>query len=159
YWPGTFLLYTPAELLGVDYRVMNLIVEVATVLVVGSVRLNGGQEPGAVTARLALPLLMLSPTWTFYSAETQYPVSVLAAVLFCRQLTSRGGTAQAVALGAAVAVNQTFGVFGLFVLPYWIRKFGLWRAALFTVLSLLVCAAAISPFVLWDAREFFRVTL
>jgi hypothetical protein len=160
YWPGTFLLYTPTKLAAWDYRTMNLIVEIATVFAAGSCGANGRLEPGsAAVARMALPLFMVFPSWTFYSAETQYPLSILLAVLFCRNLASFGGMSQAVALGAAVAVNQTFGVLGLFVLPFWVQQFGLRRACRFTGIALLTCFIIISPFVLWNAKEFFRVTL
>jgi hypothetical protein len=160
YWPGTFLLYTLPELAGWDYRVMNLIVEVATVLVAGCFGANGRLEPGsAAVARMALPLFMVFPSCTFYSAETQYPLSSLVAVLFCRSLTSLDGKSQAVALGVAVAVNQTFGVLGLFTLPFWVRRYGLRSALRFTGIALLTCFVIISPFVVWNAKEFFRVTL
>jgi hypothetical protein len=160
YWPGTFLLYTPPKLVGWDYRMMNLIVEVATVFVAGSCGANGRLEPGsAAVARMALPLFMVFPSWTFYSAETQYPLSTLLAVLFCRSLTSLGGMSQAVALGAAVAVNQTFGVLGLFTLPFWVQRFGLRSSFRLTGIALFTCFLVISPFVVWNANEFFRVTL
>jgi hypothetical protein len=160
YWPGTFLLYTPAKLLGVDFRLMNLLVEVGTVVAVGG--LGGGDREDrwrTAVERMALPLLMLLPNWTYYSAETQYPVSVLMAVLVARAVWAGGGRTQAVALGLAVAVSQTFGALAVFLFPHWVRRFG-WRgAAKLTGLSVLACLPLVGPFLVWDAGEFFRVSL
>ncbi len=159
YWPGTFLLYTLPKLLGFDYRIMNLLAEIATVFVATSLGTSTSSKTYSVAARMALPVIMLFPIWTYYSAETQYPISILLAVLFCRSLTSFNGTSQAVILGVAVAVNQTFGVFGLFILPFWIREFSFVQALRLTWVALITCALIICPFVIWNAGEFFRVTL
>lgn len=160
YWPITFLQYAPPWLAGWDLRVSNLVVEVATV-VVAFLFLDGARpdRPDAVVARMALPTAMLFPSWTFYGAETQYPASVLLATIFCRAVGCSGGRSQALALGFAVAGNQTFGALGLFLFPFWVRWFGLPRALRLAAMALGICLLVISPFLLWDAPEFVRVSL
>jgi hypothetical protein len=56
-------------------------------------------------------------------------------------------------------VNQTFGVLGFFTLPFWVRQFGFRSAFRLTGIALSTCLLAISPFVVWNAKEFFRVTM
>jgi len=160
YWPITFLQFAPCRLFGWDFRVTNLVVELATVIVAFRCLTNEGlSRSDAVTARLALPTAMLFPSWTFYSAETQYLISVLFAVLFCRSVACFQGRSQALTLGAAVAANQTFGVFGLALFPFWGRWFGPKKALQLAATALTICMLVISPFLLWNAPEFFRVTL
>lgn len=160
YWPITFLQYAPCKLLGWDFRVVNLIVELATVVVTFHFFSKDSlRHADAVSARLALPTAMLFPSWTFYSAETQFPVSVLLAVLFCRSVACFQGRSQALTLGVAVAANQTFGAFGLSLFPFWGRWFGPLKALRLTAIALVVCLLIISPFLSWNAPEFFRVSL
>lgn len=160
YWPITFLQYAPCRLFGWDLRVANLVAELATVMVAFRFFPKDClRNSDAVTARLALPTAMLFPSWTFYSAETQYPVSVLLAILFCRSVSCFQGRSQALALGAAVAANQTFGALGLFLFPFWGRWFGPMKAFRLTAKALILCLLIISPFLLWNAPEFFRVSL
>jgi hypothetical protein len=160
YWPLTFLLYLPPKLMGWDFRASNLAVELATVLVALRFGIDRTADPRrTINARLSLPLLMLFRSWTSYSSDTQYPISVLFAVLFARSVASKGGAIQAVVLGAAVAANQTFGAFGLFIFPFWARRFGLRNAGRWTLIALATCLLLIAPFVVWNGKEFFRVTL
>jgi hypothetical protein len=50
-------------------------------------------------------------------------------------------------------------VLGLFILPYWIRRFGHWGTLRLTLVALLSCFLVVSPFVCWNTNEFMRVTL
>lgn len=160
YWPLTFLAYLPTRLMGWDLRATNLVVDLATVVVALRFGIDRRDDPRrTIAARLWLPLLMLYRTWAGFSVDTQYPISVLFAVLFARSLATKGAATQAVILGSAVAANQTFGIFGPFVLPFWIRRYGPRRAARMTLIAASTCLAFIAPFVLWNAKEFFRVTL
>jgi hypothetical protein len=160
YWPLTFLQYLPPRLLGWDLRTTNVVVDLATVLVALRLGIDRRDDPRrTINARLSLPLLLLFRTWTGYSSDTQFSLSVFFAALFARCVSSRGGLAQAVALGGAVAANQTFGIFGPFVLPFWIRRFGPRRAAVLTLASLSTCLVFLAPFLIWNPREFVRVTL
>ncbi len=152
YWPGTFLYYGPAKLLGFDYRMMNLLAECGTVL------LAACRAPTSF-GRLALPTLMLFPAWTYYSAETQYPISVFALMLLGVTILNDGPRLQGFALGFAVAVNQTFGVYGLLLAPYWLQRYG-WKVAIGqTALATGICFVFVGPFLCWNADEFLRVTL
>ena len=154
YWPITFLQYAPPKVAGWDLRLSNLIVEVATVAVAFHFLTDRCLDHSdAVTARLALPTAMLFPSWTFYSAGTQYPVSVLLATLYCRSVTCLQGRSQAVTLGGAVAANQTFGALGLFLFPFWVRWFGPMRALRLTATALGICLLIICPFLFWNARK------
>jgi hypothetical protein len=162
YWPLTLLSYAAPKLAGIDLRLSNVLVEVATVAVAMFVGFGTGREQASrrVTLQQAvLPLLMIYPTWTFFSAETQYPLSVLVAVLFARTVIACKPVTQAVVLGVAVAANQTFGVFGLLVAPYWIRKYGLMRFFKLTGMSLATCLVLIAPFLFWNPGEFLRVSM
>jgi len=160
YWPMTFLQYLPPRLLGWDLRATNVVVDLATVLVALRLGIDRRDDPRrTINARLSLPLLLLFRTWTGYSSDTHYPLSVFFAALFARSVSSGGGVAQAVALGGAVAANQTFGIFGPFVLPFWIRRYGVRRASLLTLASLSTCLAVLAPFLVWNPKEFIRVTL
>lgn len=160
YWPLTFLQYLPPKLLGWDLRTTNVVVDLATVFVALRLGIDRGDDPRrTINARLSLPLLLLFRTWTGYSSDTQFSLSVFFAALFARCVSSRGGLAQAVVLGGAVAANQTFGIFGPFVLPFWIRRYGAKRAAALTTTSLATCLAVLAPFLVWSPGEFVRVTL
>ena len=160
YWPLTFLAYLPTRLMGWDLRATNLAVDLATVALALRFGIDRRKDASrAISARLSLPLLMLYRSWASFSVDTQYPVSILFAVLFARSLATKGGTTQALVLGSAVAANQTYGILGLFVLPFWVRRYGPRRTVRMTLIALTTCMVFIGPFVLWNAREFFRVTL
>lgn len=151
YWPGTFLPYAVPKLAGADLRWVNLAADVGTVLLVCG-------RTARPAAGFALPVLLVTPMWAYYSAETQYPPSVFAAVLLARAWAGGGLRAQAFAVGLAVAVNQTFGVLAVFLFPCWVRWYG-WRAAVFAVAGAVgVCGLLVGPFLVWDGREFLRVT-
>ena len=161
YWPGTFLAYWPPYFLGVDIRSVNVFFEGTTVCLLlwsGSRKQSDGD--GAFEfQQVALPMFMLLPAWTVYGVNTQYAPSVFATVLFARTIVNRGGVAQALALGFAVWVNQMLGIFGLFIFPFWMRRFGLGRAASFATIALGFCLLLLSPFLVWNLSEFFRVTM
>ena len=94
YWPLTFLAYLPPKLVGLDLRLSNLAIELATVGVALSFGIDRRVPPiQTVVARFALPLLMLLRNWTYYS-ETQFSMSVLCALLFARAVSSKGPSAR-----------------------------------------------------------------
>ena len=161
YWPGTFLSYLPPFLFGVDIRSVNVLFETATVcLVLWPVQSKRPDGVGdSELQQLALPIFMLLPAWTVYGVGTQYAPTVFATVLFARVVGTRGGLWQAIALGFAVAVNQMLGILGLLILPFWVRRFGLTRSGLFAAAALGWCLLLLSPFLIWNAAEFFRVSL
>ena len=83
YWPLTFLSYLPTRLMGWDMRATNVAFDMATVAVAIRFGIDRRQDPSrAITARLSLPVLMLYRSWAGFSIDTQYPISVLFAVLF-----------------------------------------------------------------------------
>jgi hypothetical protein len=157
YWPATLLCYLPPRALGCDLRWTNVVLETGAALVAMAPCFARGRRLRLTDC--LLPLMMLTPIWTHYGTNTQYAPTVFVAVLLGQTLLRGGLAMQAAALGLAVAATQMFGLFGLCVGPWWWRQWGLRRAIVGTVLSLIVCLAWTAPFLLWDGREFLRVTL
>jgi hypothetical protein len=163
YLPLKFLPYVPPKLLHWDLRVTNVALEVLTVaatMFLGCGRSRrAGIAAGLTLPQVALPLFLLYPTWTYYSAITQFPSSVLAAVLWTRAVTAGGAVVQAVTLGLVVATNQTFGLLGFFLGAFWWNRHGWRSAAVLTGVSLATFLLVISPFLLWEPRQFVEVTV
>jgi len=168
YFPLTLLSYAPPKLMGGDLRWANPVIEVATIAVAlfawrgAASGGTGSQWSGARTghlevSRLVLPVLLLLPPWTFYSAVSQIPVSVLAAVLLVRSLSARDNVWQAIALGATVATNPTFGVLGFVLGGYWLGRFGAVKGAKLAGVALFTCALIVTPFILSNPKGFIDV--
>jgi hypothetical protein len=165
YLPVMFLAYLPPRLLGLDLRLANLGLDLATVAA-AILLAPSSLRPGASTGhghrgippdRFALPLLMLHPTWVCQSVNTQFAPCLLTAVLLGRAITSAGPRAQAAALGLALGSNQMLAVTGPVLFAYWLHRWGWRRAIQLTALAMAVFLALIAPFLLWNAGQFLRV--
>jgi hypothetical protein len=162
YLPVMFLAYLPAKLLGVDLRMTNLLLDVASVVVAASLPQNTPGSRGRPTvsiAQVALPLLMLLPTWVKFSVNSHFAPCVLAAVLLGRTVLAGGPKVQAAALALAVGSNQMLAATGPIVFAYWLRRWGWRRAVLLTALATAYVLAIVAPFLLWQPRAFLAMAL
>jgi hypothetical protein len=167
YLPVMLLAYLPPRLLGLDLRLANLGLDLATVaaaILLAPSRLRAGASTSAGRGgqgisldQLALPLLMLHPTWVYQSVNTQFAPCLLATVLLGRAITSAGPRAQAAALGLALGSNQMLGVTGPVLFAYWLQRWGRRRAFQLTALAMAVFLALIAPFLLWNAGQFLKI--
>jgi hypothetical protein len=155
YLPGTFLSYLPAGLLGIDLRWSNAVVDLITIVVL----MFPARHRPPTLSTLALPVAMLMPSWVIYGVDTTMPPSVLMATLVGLALVKAGPRTQSLLLGFAVATNQTFVVLAVCVGAYWIRRYGLTRAARLALLSLVPFLVLVVPFILWDPTRFFDATI
>jgi hypothetical protein len=164
YLPVMFLAYLPAKLLGVDLRLTNLILDVVSVALAASFSGTNParrQQPAVhvYSAQVALPLLMLLPTWVTFSVNGHFAPCVLATVLLGRTVITAGPRVQAVALALAVGSNQMLAATGPIVFAWWLRRWG-WRRALgLTALAVTCFLAIVAPFLLWHPRAFLTIVL
>ena len=165
YLPGMFLAYLPPKLLGVDLRLTNLVLDVATAAIAigyfpGARRHAGssGRPDGrwVRVEQVALPLSMLHPTWINSSLNSQFAPSVLTTVLLGRAIIGAPAV-QAMALGVAVGSSQMLVATGPIVFACWLREHGWRRALRLSVLAMAVVLAIIAPFLIWNPRQFLGI--
>jgi hypothetical protein len=158
YLPGIFLSYAPMKWFGGDLRLTNVVCETLTVLVAGSMFWRGNAGGRRIeVGRVALPLLMLNPVWTYFGTNSQYAPFLLVTVVFGRAILGAGPWAQAGALGLLLGTNQMLVIAAPIVFAWWLGRFGLRRALAFSAVSAVVFLAIIAPFLAWNPAEFARI--
>jgi hypothetical protein len=107
--------------------------------------------------RVALPLMMLNPVWTYFGANSQYAPFLLVTVIFARTMLAAGPWAQAGALGLLLGTNQMLVVAAPIVFVWWLGRFGLRRALGLSAVAAVVFLTIIAPFLAWNPAEFLRI--
>jgi hypothetical protein len=157
YLPWTFLSYIPPHLLGLDIRATNLVLSLATIvllwLFLGPLRIP-------VIARNALLLILglyfVLPRNIGHDGFTEFQMFNLAlTATFCLVALGRerlAAAAYGVALGAMPLA--------LFVAPalvaYACRTYPLRRVAFMMATTVVVGSLPVIPFLMWDAGAFFE---
>jgi hypothetical protein len=158
YLPGIFLAYAPTKWLGGDMRLTNVVCETLTALVAAGLFWRGTAPPRRIEiGRVALPLLMLNPVWTYFGTNTQYAPFLLVTVVFGRAMLAAGPLTQAGTLGLLLGTNQMLVVAVPIVFGWWIGQHGIKRALGLGVVSAVVFLAILAPFLAWNPSQFLRI--
>jgi hypothetical protein len=159
YLPGILLSYAPAKWLGGDLRLSNVVCEgLSVVLATGVLGREVARSRRVAVEKVALPLLMLNPVWTYFGANSQYAPFLLVTVIFARAILAAGPLAQAGALGLLLGTNQMLVVAAPIVFSWWIGRHGLRKSTGLAAVTVLVFLAIITPFLAWRPADFLKIT-
>lgn len=169
YLPVTWLSYLPTYLLRLDLRWTNIAAEIVIGLALLWLSARRGAGPqtgphGASTRQHDDPTLVLwawlylQPSVIHWDIGNSAPITwALLAMTLALVLagSDRGG---AVALGLTAAGTPLAAVFGPFIGLYWLRQRGLAATLRLVLLSAIVAAILVVPFLLWAPGDFINGT-
>lgn len=168
YLPVTWLAYLPPYLLGLDLRWTNFAAELT---IGGALAWLGaryaGAARGATTRRqswLAEPTLLLwawlflQPSVIHWDMGNTAPITWALLAVTVALVLAEHDRAGAVALGLTAAGTPLVAVFGPFIGLYWLRQRGLVQTIRLVLISAVVAALFVVPFLLWAPGDFINGT-
>lgn len=161
YFPVTWLSYMPAYLLGIDLRWTNIVAEIGIGVALawlsaqrGGWRLTWRHEP----TLFLWAWLFLQPSVIHWDVGNTAPITWLLLTVTLALVLAGQQRAAAIALGLTAAGTPLITVFGVFVGAYWLRQYGWQQTIRLLLLSGIVAAALMLPFLLWAPRDFIMGT-
>lgn len=169
YLPVTWLAYLPPYLLGLDLRWSNIAAEVVIggALVWLSTRWSAGsrRSPDHAGAGwrseptlLLWAWLFLQPSVIHWDMGNTAPITWALLVVTVALVLARHDRAGAVALGLTAAGTPLVAVFGPFIGLHWLRQHGLIATIRLALISAVVAALLVIPFLLWSPGDFVNGT-
>lgn len=161
YLPVTWLSYLPTYLVGIDLRWTNIGAEI---VIGGALLWLAAQRAGGRVAWRSEPTLVLwawlylQPSVIHWDSGNTAPITWAVLAVLVALVLAGHDRAGAVALGVTAAATPLVAVFGPFVALHWVRRHGFVRTAQLGVISVVVAAALIGPFVAWAPQDFVNGT-
>lgn len=164
YLPVTWLSYLPAYLLRIDLRWTNIAAEIMIAAALLWLAAHSQRRPSAgmrlrgrwqdEPTLLLWAWLFLQPSVIHWDSGNTAPITWALLALTIALVLSGTDRAGAVALGLTAAGTPLVAVFGPFIALYWLRQRGPGMTIRLLIISAIVAAVLVVPFLLWAPNDF-----